>query len=108
MNESDQNQLPAPAIAVPPAPPQLQSPAARPPAPQTSPWARQIGAVLRLELKKTFLSKRGWWIYCLALGPVLLTLIHWLFEARRSGGRHSMGEDSVIFAGLFMFYYLRA
>jgi ABC-type transport system involved in multi-copper enzyme maturation permease subunit len=74
----------------------------------TSPWARQIGAVLRLELKKTFLSKRGWWIYCLALGPVALTLIHWLFEARRSGGRHSMGEDSVIFAGLFMFYYLRA
>ncbi|MBZ5620212.1 MAG: hypothetical protein LAQ69_16020 [Acidobacteriia bacterium] len=76
----------------------------RPPAP----WARQIGAVLRLELKKTFLSKRGWWIYFLALGPVVLTLIHWLFEARRSGGRHSMGEDSLIFAGLFMFYYLRA
>ena len=33
-------------------------------------WLRQIGGVLRLELKKAFLSKRGWWIYLLALGPV--------------------------------------
>ena len=39
---------------------------------------RQIGGVLRLELKKTFLSKRGWWIYLLALGPVVVVLIHWL------------------------------
>jgi ABC-type transport system involved in multi-copper enzyme maturation permease subunit len=69
---------------------------------------RQITGVLRLELKKTFLSKRGWWIYILALGPVALTLIHWLFESRRSGGRHSLGEDSMVFAALFVFYYLRA
>ena len=41
-------------------------------------WTRQIGAVLRLELRKSFLSRRGWWIYCLALGPVALTLVHWL------------------------------
>ncbi len=71
-------------------------------------WIRQIAGVLRLELKKTFLSKRGWWIYFLALGPVVLTLIHWLFESRRSGGRHSLGEDSIVFAALFVFYYLRA
>ncbi|HEY2016034.1 MAG TPA: ABC transporter permease [Bryobacteraceae bacterium] len=73
-----------------------------------STWTRQVGGVLRLELKKSFLSKRGWWIYFLALGPVVLTLIHWLFESRRSGGRHSLGEDSLVFAALFMFYYLRA
>jgi ABC-type transport system involved in multi-copper enzyme maturation permease subunit len=71
-------------------------------------WMRQIGGVLRLELKKTFLSKRGWWIYLLALGPLAVVMLHWLFEARRSGGRHSLGEDSLIFAGMFMFYYLRA
>src|SRR5262249_38195302 len=69
---------------------------------------RQVRAVLRLELKKTFLSRRGWWIYLLALGPVALTLIHWLFETRRRSGRHSLGEDSMVFAGLFVFYYLRA
>jgi ABC-type transport system involved in multi-copper enzyme maturation permease subunit len=71
-------------------------------------WLSQIGGVLRLELKKTFLARRGWWIYFLALGPFLLMLIHWLVETRRRGGHHSMGEDSLVFAGLFVFYYLRA
>jgi len=79
-------------------------------APADSTIWRQIGGVLRLELKKTFLSKRGWWIYFLALGPVGVTTLHWLVEARRGAGagRHSIGEDSVIFAGIFLFYYLRA
>jgi len=71
-------------------------------------WMRQIGSVLRLEMRKTFFSKRGWWIYCLALGPVAIALLHWLFELRRHGGRHSLGEDSIVFAGLFLFFYLRA
>ena len=71
-------------------------------------WMRQIGGVLRLEMKKTFLSRRGWWVYFLALGPVLLTLLHWLLEiSRRNSGHHSIGEDSLVFAGLFHFYYLR-
>ncbi len=71
-------------------------------------WIAQVGAVLRLELKKTFLSRRGWWIYLLALGPVGLTLIHWLFEAGHPGGRHSLGDDVTAFAALFLLYYLRA
>ena len=70
-------------------------------------WMRQVAAVLRLELKKTFFSKRGWWIYLLALGPVFLTLMHWLFETRVHASRHSLGEDSLVFAGLFQFFYLR-
>lgn len=72
-------------------------------------WLSQIGGVLRLELKKTFLSRRGWWIYFLALGPFALILLHWLIESRSGrGNRHTMGEDSLIFAFLFLFYYLRA
>src|SRR5689334_4521627 len=71
-------------------------------------WMRLLQGVLRLELKKTFLSKRGWWIYLLAFVPVALTLIHWMFENGRRGGRHSVGEDSMVFAALFVFYYLRA
>jgi len=71
-------------------------------------WMRQIGGVLRLEMKKTFLSRRGWWVYFLALGLVVLTLLHWLLEiSRRNSGHHSIGEDSLVFAGLFHFYYLR-
>src|SRR5215472_4347777 len=70
-------------------------------------WLRQIGGVLRLELKKTFLSKRGWWVYLLALGPLAITMLHWLVEVTRHSGRHSIGEDTLVFAGLFHFYYLR-
>jgi len=72
-------------------------------------WLHQIAAVLRLELRKTFLSKRAWWIYLLALGPVAITLLHWLFELRHDASRnHTLGQDSVIFAALFLFFYLRA
>jgi ABC-type transport system involved in multi-copper enzyme maturation permease subunit len=71
-------------------------------------WVRQIGGVMRMELRKTFLSKRGWWIYLLALGPLALVIMHWLLESRNGSGRHSMGEDSLVFAGIFVFYYLRA
>ncbi len=72
-------------------------------------WARQLGGVFRLEWKKTFLSRRGWWIYCLALAPVGLTLLHWLFESRvRAGNQnHGIGDDVVAFAAMFQFFYLR-
>ena len=39
--------------------------------------------------------------------PVVLTLLHWLVESRLHHGRHSLGEDSVVFAGIFLFFYLR-
>jgi ABC-type transport system involved in multi-copper enzyme maturation permease subunit len=75
-------------------------------------WIRQIAAVLRLEMKKTFFSKRGWWIYCLAAAPVLITLLHWMFFATRGNQigsfNHHLGDDSIIFASLFQFFYLRA
>jgi len=70
-------------------------------------WVRQVVAVLRLELKRTALSKRGWWIYCLAVGPVLIMLLHWLVMSRASSSRHSIGDDSVAFAAMFLFFYLR-
>src|SRR5579871_7046032 len=31
-----------------------------------------------------------------------------MFEATHSAGRHSVGEDSIIFAAMFFTYYLRA
>jgi ABC-type transport system involved in multi-copper enzyme maturation permease subunit len=71
-------------------------------------YLREIAGVLRLELKKTFFSKRGWWVYLLALGPLAITGLHWISElARRGRSGHSIGEDTLIFAGLFHFYYLR-
>ncbi|MEI9813773.1 MAG: hypothetical protein WDO18_14505 [Acidobacteriota bacterium] len=43
-------------------------------------WLGQIAAVIRLEMKKTFLSRRGLWVYLLALAPVAVTTIHSLVE----------------------------
>jgi len=69
---------------------------------------RQLAAILRLELKKTFLSRRGWWIYLLAAGPVALCLLHTLFETHaRRGGNHTLGDDVVAFAAMFHFFFLR-
>jgi ABC-type Na+ efflux pump permease subunit len=69
--------------------------------------ARQIAAVFQLEWKKTFLSRRGWWIYFLAAGPVVLTVLHWLIESRTRFNGHSLGDDSDAYAALFQFFYLR-
>jgi ABC-type transport system involved in multi-copper enzyme maturation permease subunit len=69
-------------------------------------WMRQMGAVMRLELKRTAFSKRGWWIYCLAAAPVFISLMHWLV-ARRLSSNHTVGEDSVVFAAMFVWFFLR-
>jgi hypothetical protein len=37
---------------------------------------RQVAAVVRLEMKKTFLARRGLWVYLLALAPVILYAGH--------------------------------
>ncbi len=39
-------------------------------------WWRQIKAVMRLEIKKTFFAKRGLWIYVLAALPVFLFMAY--------------------------------
>lgn len=70
-------------------------------------WLRQTGAVLRLEVKKTALSRRGWWIYLLALGPVAVMLLHWAIEAKRHSMRHTLGDDSMAFAAMFLLFFLR-
>lgn len=47
-------------------------------------WFRQVWAVMRLELLKTFLNKRSFWIYLLALAPVLIFGGH-AFEVMQRG-----------------------
>jgi len=39
-------------------------------------WWRQVKAVIRLELKKTFFAKRGLWIYVVAALPVFLYIAY--------------------------------
>ena len=69
-------------------------------------WITQILAVLRLEMRKTFLSKRGFWIYLLAFLPVVLFTGKSIVEIRmhRAG---DFGQDTNIFATIFQLFYLR-
>jgi ABC-type transport system involved in multi-copper enzyme maturation permease subunit len=69
-------------------------------------WKDQVLAIIRLEMKKTFLAKRGIWVYLLAAAPVVLFWGH----AVRATLRHqpaNFAEDSIVFAGIFQFFYLR-
>jgi ABC-type transport system involved in multi-copper enzyme maturation permease subunit len=71
---------------------------------------RQVAAVIRLELKKTFFSRRGWWVYLLALAPIGMTLMHSLIAPRlHSMGRpgHGAVQDTENFAVMFQVYFLR-
>jgi len=70
-------------------------------------WMRQIAGVIGLEWKKTFLSRRGWWVYLMALGPIGINLMHTLVALRRQGFRgHTVFQDSQLFAGEFELYFL--
>ncbi|MBS1824764.1 MAG: hypothetical protein JST93_05550 [Acidobacteria bacterium] len=54
-------------------------------------WLSQTWAVMRLELKKSFFNRRSFWIYLLALAPVLIFAGHALDVSGRRGHRQQMG-----------------
>jgi ABC-type transport system involved in multi-copper enzyme maturation permease subunit len=69
-------------------------------------WREQVSAILRLEIKKNFLARRGLWIYLLAAAPAVLLWAH-AFLNLRDGRKCDLGRDSLIFAAVFQFFYLR-
>ena len=69
-------------------------------------WRAQLVAILRLEMKKTFITRRGLWIYFLAFAPVLLFAFHSFVELRH-GQAGNLGEDTHVFAAVFQFFFLR-
>src|SRR5215813_6981458 len=69
-------------------------------------WIIQIGAVLRLEMRKTFLAKRGLWIYILALMPAVLFAGKSIVQMKLHRGG-DFGQDTNIFATSFQLFYLR-
>ena len=75
-------------------------------------WTRQIAAILRMDLRKNFLSRRGIWIYLLAFAPVAIITLHVVFtfghsEAMYRGSGNLIRGDTEILAGIFQFFYLR-
>ena len=68
-------------------------------------WFTQLGAILRIELKKTLWMRRSIWIYLLAFAPTLMFGIHALTSPM---GRHcNMQEDTQVLAYTFQIFYLR-
>jgi ABC-type transport system involved in multi-copper enzyme maturation permease subunit len=55
-----------------------------------SQWLSQMGLVIRLEMRKTFFSRRGLWVYLLALAPVLIFLGHSLSEINNRKERQAL------------------
>ncbi len=61
-------------------------------------WHRQIVSVVRLEMKKTFFSKRGLWVYLLAFAPVVLFAVNSIHGTRerqrlaRQAARHPISQ----------------
>ncbi|MBV8206143.1 MAG: hypothetical protein JO041_05065, partial [Acidobacteria bacterium] len=70
------------------------------------PWQRrvnQVGAILRIELRKSLLSKRGVLVYLLALAPCLLILAHALFERGNFDTPAHVATDHVYMTGIVQF-----
>lgn len=68
-------------------------------------WARQIRAILRLELKKNFLNRRAFALYLLALLPVLLLTLLALVPppSREFNDFNMLGEVfAVVYEGLIL------
>lgn len=63
-------------------------------------WLRQIIAIMRIDLRKTFFAKRGLWIYLLAFSPEIPMFFH-------HPNNSELGQDVQIYAGIFQFFYLR-
>src|SRR5208282_4824806 len=57
-------------------------------------WWAQVKAVIRLEMKKTFLARRGLWIYVLALLPLVLFVAHAIIVSHEQGQNREMAIHS--------------
>jgi len=71
-------------------------------------WTRQVAAILRMDLRKNFFSRRGIWIYLLAFAPFVLITLHAIIDrSEMNSPMSAMHNDTEILAGIFQFFYLR-
>lgn len=71
-------------------------------------WRSQALTVLWMELKKNFITKRGFWIYLLAAAPVVVVWLHSVVSLQRPDrAAHDMSKDTEILAVIFQVFFLR-
>jgi ABC-type transport system involved in multi-copper enzyme maturation permease subunit len=76
------------------------------PANGSSVWRTQASSILYKELRKNFITKRGFWIYLLALAPAAIVWMHSIVSLK-IGSNHSFEKDTEIMAATFQMFFLR-
>lgn len=71
-------------------------------------WSRQLVAILRLELRRTFFGRRSLPVYFLAGLPVLVLLIVALVPVRELHEGYTLGQARQIYGGIYQGFILRA
>jgi ABC-type transport system involved in multi-copper enzyme maturation permease subunit len=80
------------------------------------PAPRVVGSDLRrsqaltifgVELRKNFITKRGFWIYLLALVPAAVVWLHSVVVMQSGRMNHPLTKDTEILAGIFQAFFLR-
>ena len=69
-------------------------------------WRNQAASILAVELRKNFITKRGFWIYLLALAPAVIVWIHSIVVLKEGHG-HGLEKDTEVLAGIFQMFFLR-
>jgi ABC-type transport system involved in multi-copper enzyme maturation permease subunit len=70
-------------------------------------WLRQIGAILRLEVRKNFMGKRAILLYLLAAFPILLMAALSVELGTHTSNPNNIAEANIIFANLYEGLILR-
>jgi ABC-type transport system involved in multi-copper enzyme maturation permease subunit len=71
-------------------------------------WRTQIATIFGAEFRKNFITKRGFWIYLLALVPPAIVWLHSLLTLRRPEKLdHAITQDTTMLAGIFLTFFLR-
>src|SRR5689334_24655964 len=68
----------------------------------------QLFTILRGELSRNFITKRGFWIYLLAFAPAVIVWIHsWVTMTRGARASHDLAKDTQILSVMFQIFFLR-
>ena len=70
-------------------------------------WMRQIGGRPAVGMEEDVFLQARLVDLLPGAGPVAITGLHWLFEIGHSAPGHTLGDDSVNYAAMFQFFYLR-
>jgi energy-coupling factor transporter transmembrane protein EcfT len=71
-------------------------------------WKSQLLSIVWMELRKNFITKRGFWIYLLALAPAAIVWMHSVVAMNRPAETmHDLSKDTTILAFIFTTFFLR-